>query len=171
LKRFTADGRRDLVDRSRRPRRVPLRMRRHWIQRIAGAPAASAFQFRFAVHAVSRRWLFILLGIVTMKARSNHCCPVCGHPVGASRWFWRAWIWARWHCASCGSLLRFDFRRRLMLGLYVGLFYALVMGIAVLLVLSRISPWIWAVPILGIYIWGTVIIFARGDKIVVADKG
>ena len=57
-----------------------------------------------------------------------------------------------------------------MLGLYVGLFYALVMGIAVLLVLSRISPWIWAVPILGIYIWGTVIIFARGDKIIVADK-
>jgi putative transposase len=35
LKRFTAGGRRDLVDRSRRPRRVPLRMRRHWIQRIA----------------------------------------------------------------------------------------------------------------------------------------
>jgi len=35
LKRFTAGGRRDLMDRSRRPRRVPLRMGRHWIQRIA----------------------------------------------------------------------------------------------------------------------------------------
>jgi hypothetical protein len=57
-----------------------------------------------------------------------------------------------------------------MLGLYVGLFYALVTGIAVLLLLSRISPWIWAVPIFGIYIWGTVIIFVRGDKIIVADK-
>jgi putative transposase len=35
LKRFTTGGRRDLGDRSRRPQRVPLRMRRHWIHRIA----------------------------------------------------------------------------------------------------------------------------------------
>jgi putative transposase len=33
-KRFTEGGRRDLVDRSRRPRRVPLRMRQLWIRRI-----------------------------------------------------------------------------------------------------------------------------------------
>jgi len=35
LKRFTEGGRRGLSDRSRRPQRVPLRMRRQWIQRIA----------------------------------------------------------------------------------------------------------------------------------------
>jgi putative transposase len=35
LRRFTEGGRRDLADRSRRPRRVPLRMRRKWIERIA----------------------------------------------------------------------------------------------------------------------------------------
>ena len=35
LRRFTEGGRRDLGDRSRRPRRVPLRMRRKWIERIA----------------------------------------------------------------------------------------------------------------------------------------
>ncbi len=35
LRRFTAGGRRDLGDRCRRPKRVPLRMRRQWIQRIA----------------------------------------------------------------------------------------------------------------------------------------
>jgi putative transposase len=35
LHRFTEGGRRDLGDRSRRPRRVPLRMRRKWIERIA----------------------------------------------------------------------------------------------------------------------------------------
>jgi putative transposase len=37
LRRFTEGGRRDLVDRSRRPHRVPLRMRRKWIERIAHA--------------------------------------------------------------------------------------------------------------------------------------
>jgi putative transposase len=34
VKRFTEGGRGDLGDRSRRPHRVPLRMRRQWIQRI-----------------------------------------------------------------------------------------------------------------------------------------
>lgn len=35
LDRFTEGGRRDLGNRSRRPHRVPLRMRRKWIERIA----------------------------------------------------------------------------------------------------------------------------------------
>jgi putative transposase len=35
LRRFTEGGRRELCDHSRRPHRVPLRMRRKWIQRIA----------------------------------------------------------------------------------------------------------------------------------------
>jgi putative transposase len=34
LRRFTEGGRRDLEDHSRRPRRVPLQMRRKWIERI-----------------------------------------------------------------------------------------------------------------------------------------
>ncbi len=58
-----------------------------------------------------------------------------------------------------------------MLGLFVGLFYALVLGVAVLFMLARISPWIWAIPLLGIFIGGLVLIIARGDKIVVAEKG
>jgi len=37
LRRFTEGGRRDLRDHSRRPHRVPLRMRRKWIERIARA--------------------------------------------------------------------------------------------------------------------------------------
>ena len=71
---------------------------------------------------------------------------------------------------SCGTLLRFDFRRRLMLGLVVGLFYALIMGVAVLCMMSRISPWIWAFPLFVIYIVGTIFIFARGDRIIAADQ-
>lgn len=37
LRRFTEGGRRELKDHSRRPQRVPLRMRRKWIERIAQA--------------------------------------------------------------------------------------------------------------------------------------
>lgn len=47
------------------------------------------------------------------RVRLNHCCPACRHPVGATRWLWRSWIWARWNCASRATLLRFDIRSRL----------------------------------------------------------
>src|ERR1039457_1133608 len=94
-----------------------------------------------------------------------HSCPVCGHPVGAKRWFWRAWIWARWHCESCATLLRFDFRRRLMLGLFVGLLCVLMTGVVALCLMSRISPWFWVFPVLVTYIVGTIFIVVRGDRI------
>jgi hypothetical protein len=105
-----------------------------------------------------------------MKALSKHCCPVCGDSIGANRWFWRSWIWTRWHCSSCGSLLRFNFRQRLKVGLLVLLFDAAVLAMGVFLLVSRISPWIWAIPICGIYLWGTILIFARWDKIILATK-
>ena len=57
-----------------------------------------------------------------------------------------------------------------MLGLFVGLFYVLMMGVAVLCVMSRISPWIWAFPLLVIYIVGTIFIFVRYDRIIVAEE-
>ena len=106
-----------------------------------------------------------------MTTRLNHCCPVCGNPVGAKRWFWGAWIWARWQCAACGTLLRFDLRRRLLLGLFVGLLCAVMMGIAVLLILFRVTLWIWALPLLAIFIAGMILIFVRGDRIIVAEHG
>jgi len=111
------------------------------------------------------------LGIVAMTTKYPlHSCPICGHPLGAKRWFWSAWIWARWHCVSCDTLLRFDFRRRLMLGSFLGLFNALMMGVAVLRLMSRISPWIWVFLLLVIYIVGTIFIFVRGDRIIVAEQ-
>jgi len=112
-----------------------------------------------------------MLGIVAMTTKYPlHSCPICGHPVGAKRWFWCAWIWARWHCRSCGTLLRFDFRRRLMLGLFVGLLCVLMTGLLALCVMSRISPWIWVFPVLVTYIVGTIIIAVRGDRIIVAEQ-
>jgi len=71
---------------------------------------------------------------------------------------------------SCDTLLRFDFRRRLMLGSFLGLFNALMMGVAVLRLMSRISPWIWVFLLLVIYIVGTIFIFVRGDRIIVAEQ-
>jgi hypothetical protein len=57
-----------------------------------------------------------------------------------------------------------------MLGLFVGLFCALMMGVAVLCMTSRMSPWIWAIPLLAIYISGIILIVVRGDRIIVAEQ-
>lgn len=57
-----------------------------------------------------------------------------------------------------------------MLGLFVILFYVLMTGLAVLCVMSRISPWIWAFPFLVTYIVGTILFFVRGDRIKVAEQ-
>jgi hypothetical protein len=113
--------------------------------------------------------IWLAIAGMTMKY-PLHSCPVCGRPIGAKRWFWRAWIWARWHCVSCGTLLRFDFRRRLMVGLFVGLFHALMMGVAVLCMMSPISAWVWASALFVIYIAGTIFTFVHGDRIIVADQ-
>lgn len=104
-----------------------------------------------------------------MKALPNHCCPVCGHPVGAKRWFWSAWIWARWNCRSCGTLLRFDLRRRLLFGLIMGLLSMAALGIAVVCILFRISPWTWAAPLLAAYIFGFIIVVLHGDRVAAAE--
>ena len=99
-----------------------------------------------------------------------HCCPTCGHPVGVKRWFWRAWIWARWHCTSCGRLLRFDLHRRLIIGLVLALFYVLMLGVALLFMLSRVPPWIWVFPIILIGIVGMTFIIVRYDRIILAEE-
>ncbi len=96
------------------------------------------------------------VGILAMTALLNHCCPVCGHPVGAKRWFWRAWIWARWPCESCGMPLRFDFRRRLLFALFIGLSFMAASGIAAACILLHVSPWIWAGPLLAALIFGLI---------------
>ncbi|HEY1788365.1 MAG TPA: hypothetical protein VGJ73_09430 [Verrucomicrobiae bacterium] len=107
-------------------------------------------------------------GIVVMKECPNHCCPGCGHLVGAKRWFWRAWIWARWNCESCGIPLRFDFRRRLLFVLFVSLSYLTAFGIAFACMAFRISPWIWTVPLLATLIFSLILALRHGDRIAVA---
>gem|GEM_PF-2575555 len=103
-----------------------------------------------------------------MTTRANHCCPICHHPVGAGRWFWRAWIWARWNCGSCGSLLRFDFGRRLLFALFFGVILVTAFGIAAACMLLQISPWIWTIPLLAAFIFAFAFLVLNGDRVVEA---
>ena len=103
-----------------------------------------------------------------MRTLPNHCCPVCTHPVGAKRWFWRPWIWARWNCESCGTLLRFDFRRRLLFSLFMTLLFMVALGIAGACMVLNISPWIWAGPLLAAFIFGFIFVVRHGDHIAMA---
>ena len=87
LRRFTEGGRRDLGDRSRRPRRVPLRMRRKWIERIArtrrryrhwGAKKIQAFLLRqygqAPATATIARWLKRLQLTKLRRRRPRKAC-------------------------------------------------------------------------------------------------
>jgi transposase InsO family protein len=87
LKRFTETGRRGLCDQSRRPHRVPLRMRRKWIQRIAqerkrhrhwGAKKIQARLLRrygqAPAIATIARWLKRLHLVITPRRRARKAC-------------------------------------------------------------------------------------------------
>jgi len=87
LKRFTETGRRGLCDQSRRPHRVPLRMRRKWIQRIAqerkrhrywGAKKIQARLLRrygqAPATATIARWLKRLQLVNPQRRRSPKAC-------------------------------------------------------------------------------------------------
>jgi len=106
-----------------------------------------------------------------MKARPNHCCPVCGHPVGVKRWFLRSWIWARWNCESCGTLLRFDICSRLLFALFMGLLFIAAFGVAIACMLIGISAWLWAMPLLATFTLGFIFVVRHGDRIAVATSG
>ncbi len=43
-------------------------------------------------------------------------CPLCGTPVGFSRWFFGGHIWARWTCRGCGALIGWSRKARLAIG-------------------------------------------------------
>jgi len=58
-----------------------------------------------------------------------------------------------------------------MVGLSIGLLCALIGGVSAWLMFTHISPWIWGIPLAGIYIAGTMFIVARGDRIIMAGQG
>ena len=48
-------------------------------------------------------------------------CPKCGTKVSWVRLWLKPWIFARWPCTGCGAVLRFDWGRRLVVALLIGL--------------------------------------------------
>ena len=68
----------------------------------------------------------------------------------------------------CGTLLRFDFRRRLVFGLLMGLLFTTSLGIAVACMLFRVSPWIWIIPLFVASIFAFVFVVRHGDRVAVA---
>jgi len=104
-----------------------------------------------------------------MMSYPRNCCPVCGRPVGSSRYYWRAWLWARWNCRSCGTVLRFDFRRRLLLGLSMIMSQALFFGFEFLWIWFHFPVWayfIWGIPLLVV----AVFFLLRIDRVIVAES-
>ena len=65
----------------------------------------------------------------------HRCCPECGAPVPWTRFWFKAWLWARWPCQACGVSLQFNMWRRLAT---VAVAFALMLPVWVL------------VPIIGI---------------------
>ena len=71
----------------------------------------------------------------------RHCCPACGQRVSWSRLNLRAWVWARWPCESCGTLLRFHLASRLLCGVLL----AGWLEFTNLFVLRHVDVWVWFV--------------------------
>lgn len=46
-------------------------------------------------------------------------CPQCRTPVPFERRVFRAWLWARWRCKTCDSLLGFNVKRRIIAGVLI----------------------------------------------------
>lgn len=64
-------------------------------------------------------------------------CPLCGTPVGFTRWFFGSHIWARWTCKGCGALIGWNHRARLAIG---GLVFFGLLGYFLFLVVASIRP-------------------------------
>jgi endogenous inhibitor of DNA gyrase (YacG/DUF329 family) len=99
--------------------------RRRYNQIAAMDASGSAFGGRMtvagAVPAIERCSVMRPEATQTAISISARDCPVCGKPVHWSRYWLRAWAWAKWPCPRCGSLLGFDRKRRWLIAIPAGL--------------------------------------------------
>jgi hypothetical protein len=49
----------------------------------------------------------------------SRSCPQCGNRVSWKRLQFKTFIWSKWECPICGSLLGVDFGRRIVIGFTV----------------------------------------------------
>src|SRR5436309_7979906 len=64
--------------------------------------------------------------------------------------------------SSVTSIWSFDFRRRLVFGLLMGLLFTTSLGTAVACMLFRVSPWIWIIPLFVASIFAFVFVVRHG---------
>lgn len=73
-------------------------------------------------------------------------CPQCGTKVNWVRLWLKPWLGARWPCPNCGTTLRFEVGRRLLVAGLLALLFALALWTGPLLTAS-----------LGALAWGILI--------------
>jgi len=71
----------------------------------------------------------------------SRSCPQCGNKVGRKRLYLKAWIWSKWECPVCASLLEFDFGRRFVITLG-----AVLLALLPFPALFDIEPWYYGCP-------------------------
>jgi uncharacterized protein (DUF983 family) len=74
-------------------------------------------------------------------------CPKCAHEVSKTQRYLRNWMWAKWKCDNCGTLLGFSQRRRFLMILI----NVIVIGLA------EVINFRWKLD-LGWWIWGWIIV-------------
>lgn len=55
---------------------------------------------------------------------SHRECPNCNYKYSGRQYFKKFYfkfIWQSWHCENCGTLLKFDLKRRLVLAFLLGI--------------------------------------------------
>jgi uncharacterized protein (DUF983 family) len=70
----------------------------------------------------------------------HRACPQCRTPVGWRRFLLQSGIWVRWHCPSCGCLLKFSWKRRLLFAILIVVMIVVSMVISFFLVVSLELP-------------------------------
>jgi uncharacterized protein (DUF983 family) len=92
---------------------------------------------------------------------NRHSCPKCGREAPKAQRYLRNWVWARWKCSSCGTLLTFDGKPRNILT-----------GVAItLIVIDHIARSRWGLNLnwwtLGLVVLMIFVVVPLVDKIVV----
>ena len=100
--------------------------------------------------------------------RGNRKCPNCGRPVEQSRMLLKNYLWVKWRCRKCNSLLSFDAQRRLNAALWAS------PALLSLYLTSLISGWVGQMLFLFILIacyeisawwWESVKLLEEGKKV------
>ena len=94
----------------------------------------------------------------------RHSCPKCGHEVPKTERYIRNYVWNKWECSNCGTLLTFDRRPR----------NALTIATLVLIATAWVVRSRWGINLnwwtLGWMVFAIFVLVPLVDRIVVVDR-